>query len=276
MTVRSGAVTDLPAERGRVTLPDGRRETLWLRPRHDRNPAFILLHGGLGCVDLWFDFPQRLAARGHAVFAYSRLGHGRSDPASLPFGVDFMHREASDVLGPVIDAAGVDDTILIGHSDGASIAAIYAGSTPDSRIRALVLIAPHFVCESVCVDEIRRTVARYRNGDLRDLLARYHGENVDIAFDSWSGPWLHPDFLSWSIEEYLPRIDVPVLMIQGADDEYGTLRQMEILRGKAACPVETAVVPQCGHFPYRQQPEATLAAIEKFIRRTRRSRGQRP
>ena len=199
-------------------------------PRPDAAPTIVMLHEGLGCVGLWGAFPEQLAsATGAGVFVYSRAGYGKSSPGKLPRSVNFMDEEALDVLPRVLAAIGFQRGILFGHSDGASIATIYAGSVQDHRVRGLVLIAPHFFTEEMGLAEIRRTSDEYAAGPLRDKLKRWHGD-VDCAFRTWNGPWLHPDFRHWDITEALGYIRVPILIVQGADDQYGT-RQTN--RGRA-------------------------------------------
>jgi pimeloyl-ACP methyl ester carboxylesterase len=244
---------------------DGKRlETAWWGPSAEAAPTLVLLHEGLGCVALWRDFPERLAAAtGYGVFAWSRFGYGRSDSFPLPWSVSYMHEEALHRVGRVLDAAGVRRCVLVGHSDGASIAAIYAGGVADARVRGLVLMAPHYFVEPMCIAEIERARELYEAGDLRRRLARYH-DNVDVAFRGWNGAWLHPDFRAWDISEYLPYIRVPVLQVQGRDDPYGTIAQTAAMEAAATAPVETVLVPG-GHSPYLQAAEPTLAAVTRFV-----------
>jgi pimeloyl-ACP methyl ester carboxylesterase len=229
----------------------------------------VLLHEGLGCVSLWRDFPARLAeATGLRTLAFSRAGYGASDPEPLPWPVTFMHRQALEVLGPVLDAAGIDDAVLVGHSDGASIALVHAGGAdPTGRVRGLALLAPHVFCEDLTIRSIEAARDAYEHGDLRERLARHHGASVDNAFRGWNGAWLDPGFRAWSIEEYLPRVRVPVLVIQGEDDEYGTRRQLDAIAAACPGPVETLLLPGCGHSPHRDRPQETLRAIAAFVRR---------
>ncbi|MCC2111362.1 MAG: alpha/beta hydrolase [Hyphomicrobiales bacterium] len=238
-------------------------------PRPDEVPTLILLHEGLGAVSMWRDFPDRLAAAtGCGVFAYSRAGYGGSDPVPLPRPLTYMHDEARDVLPDLIAAIGVRRGLLVGHSDGASIAAIYAGSDAANRDRicGLVLMAPHFFVEDVSIKSIAAAKIAYETTDLRERLKRYHGDNVDCAFWGWNGAWLDPGFRAWDIREYLGRIEVPVLVVQGRDDEYGTLAQVHAAEADCTTPVTVEVLEDCGHAPFRDQPEATLAANAAFVR----------
>jgi pimeloyl-ACP methyl ester carboxylesterase len=236
-------------------------------PRSDAAPTIVILHEGLGCVGLWGTFPDKVAAAtGAGVFVYSRAGYGRSSPAKLPRPLSFMDEEALDVLPRVLASIGFQRGILLGHSDGASIATIYAGGVQDHRVRGLVLMAPHFFTEEMELAEIRRAGEAFDAGVLRDKLKRWHAD-VDGAFRSWIGPWLDPDFRKWDITEALGYIRVPILIVQGADDQYGTLRQVEVAKAECFCPVETAVLAAARHSPHRDAPEATLEAVAGFINR---------
>jgi pimeloyl-ACP methyl ester carboxylesterase len=246
-----------------IELDGARLESAWWGPAPDAAPTLVLLHEGLGCVALWRDFPERLAAAtGYGVFAWSRPGYGKSDPAPLPWPVSYMHDEALHRVGRVLDAAGVRRSILVGHSDGASIAAIYAGGVSDARVRGLVLMAPHYFVEPMCITEIERARDAYEEGGLRTRLARYH-DNVDVAFRGWNGAWLNSAFRDWDISEFLPYIRVPVVQIQGTADPYGTTAQTDAMEAASMSPVETVLVPG-GHSPYLQAAEPTLAAITRF------------
>ncbi len=255
------------ADDGFLEIGPSRLEYKMTGPRPDEAATFVLLHEGLGSVGLWGEFPMRLAdATGLGVFAYSRSGYGGSSPSVLPRRVTFMHEEARDVLPRVLDAIGLRRGILLGHSDGASIATVYAGSVEDHRIRGLVLLAPHFFTEEFGVAEIARMCEAYETTDLRAKLAKWH-HDPDNAFYNWSGPWLEPAFREWDITEELAYIRVPILIIQGEDDQYGTLRQIEVAKEECYCPVEAVVLKGIRHVPHREAPEATMAAIVDFTRR---------
>jgi pimeloyl-ACP methyl ester carboxylesterase len=229
-------------------------------------PTIVLLHEGLGSAGLWGDFPEKLAAAtGAGVFAYSRAGYGASTPATLPRPIDYMHIEALDVLPKIFDAIGFRRGLLVGHSDGASIAAIYAGGVQDHRIRGLALIAPHFIVEDISVKSIAEIKNLYETTDLRSKLKRWHS-HVDNAFYGWNDAWLNPKFRDWDISEYLAYIRVPVAIVQGADDHYGTIRQIEIAHEECYCPVDVSIITGAGHSPHREAPEATLNAIAEFAR----------
>jgi pimeloyl-ACP methyl ester carboxylesterase len=247
---------------------DGRTlETAWWGPGPDEAPTLVLLHEGLGCVALWRDFPEALvAATGCGVFAWSRLGYGNSDPVTLPRPMSYMHDEALTVLPRVLDAAGVRRAVLIGHSDGGSIAVIHAGSAQDACVRGVVLIAAHFFVEEINIASIAAIRASYEAGDLRSRLARYH-RDVDVAFRGWNDAWLDPRFRAFDITEHAACIPVPVLALQGAEDPYGTAEQLRVLERVAHRPVETRLIAGARHAPHLEAREATLAAIVPFVRR---------
>ncbi|MGA7810991.1 alpha/beta fold hydrolase [Bradyrhizobium sp.] len=234
-------------------------------PAPDQAPTIVMLHEGLGSAALWGDFPDRLrAATGAGVFVYSRAGYGASSAVTLPRPLDYMQREALDVLPKLLDRIGFRRGVLVGHSDGASIAAIYAGCVQDHRLRGLVMIAPHFVVEDVSVAAIAEIKTAYETTNLRDKLARWH-RNVDNAFHGWNRAWLDPKFRSWDISDDLAYIRVPVAILQGADDQYGTMRQIEIARQECYCPLEVTILREAGHSPHREAPEATLMMVTEFV-----------
>ncbi len=249
-----------------ISLHGKNLETAWWGPGPEAAPTLVLLHEGLGCVTLWRDFPEQLAtATGCGVFAYSRLGYGRSDPVPLPRPLSYMHDEAFSTLGLVLDAAAIRRCVLVGHSDGASIAAIYAGGVQDFRVRGLVLMAPHYFVEDFSINAIEQARAAYTEKNLRTRLARYH-DHVDVAFLGWNGAWLDPGFRAWDITEFLAYIRVPVLQLQGTEDPYGTAAQTRAAEQTSYCPVETIMVPG-GHAPHLEATSETLSAIADFTYR---------
>jgi pimeloyl-ACP methyl ester carboxylesterase len=255
---------------GALTIQGKRLETLCHGPATDRAPTIVMLHEGLGCVDLWRDFPRRLAAAtGFGVFAYSRAGYGRSDPVTLPRPLDYMTREALGTLPALLDAIGFRHGILLGHSDGASIAAIHAGSVEDFRVRGLVLMAPHFFTESSGLASIAAAREAYASGDLKTRLAKYH-VNVDSAFRGWCDAWLDPGFSAWNIADVIDYWRIPALAIQGAGDQYGTLAQIREIESRAYSPVDVEIFGDCKHSPHLDQPEKTLAAVAEFCERLER------
>ena len=252
---------------GFVSVAGTRLETRWIGPPPEDAPTLVFLHEGLGSVSMWRDFPDRLVERtGCGALIYSRAGYGKSDPAPLPKPVRFMHDEA-EILPEILAQSKIRDFILVGHSDGASISLIYAGSQASAGLKGLILEAPHVYPELHGLASITKIGEDYRTSNLRDRLARHHGANVDIAFQGWHGAWLHPDFRAWNIEEYLAAIKVPILILQGEGDEYGTWKQVEAIERQAGGPVEAIGLADCEHSPHREQPEQALQAMAEFVRR---------
>jgi pimeloyl-ACP methyl ester carboxylesterase len=255
------------ADSGFLDIGPQRLEYRMIGPKADAAPTIVMLHEGLGCVGLWGDFPDKLQkATGAGVFVYSRAGYGQSSPVKLPRPLSYMHDEARDTLPLLLDAIGFQRGLLLGHSDGASIAAIYAGSHQDHRVGGLVLIAPHFFTEDAGIKSIEEARAAYATTDLRAKLSRWH-KDVDNAFKGWNGAWLDPKFRQWDITEFLGYIRVPMLIVQGANDQYGTVKQIEAAERECYCPVEVALLPGVKHSPQRETPEVTLAAIAEFVAR---------
>jgi pimeloyl-ACP methyl ester carboxylesterase len=255
------------ADSGFLDIGVHKLEYRMIGPRPDAAPTLVLLHEGLGCVGLWNDFPDKLAkATGCGVLVYSRAGYGQSTPVRLPRPLTYMHDEARETLPLLFDIIGFERGLLIGHSDGASIAAIYAGSHQDHRVGGLVLMAPHFFTEDMGIASIEEARKAYAATDLRARLARWHAD-VDNAFKGWNGAWLDPDFRQWDITEFLAYIRVPVLIVQGEDDQYGTVKQIEVAERECYCPVEVALLPGARHSPQRDKPEETLKAMSDFVAR---------
>lgn len=246
----------------------GRRlEAAWLGPPPEQAPTMVFLHEGLGSLGLWRDIPAAAVERtGLGALVYSRAGYGGSDPCGLPRPIEYMHDEARCVLPAVLREAGVREHILFGHSDGASIALIHAGDCPQPGLRGLVLEAPHVFAEPMGLDSIAKAREAYRSGDLRQRLARHHGVNVDCAFFGWADAWLDPRFRDWNLEAFLPSIRVPALVIQGDDDEYGSAAQVDAIACRSGAPVETMLLPDCGHAPHRDRREAVLEAVARFAK----------
>jgi pimeloyl-ACP methyl ester carboxylesterase len=240
-----------------------RLEYAWYGPAQSARPPIVMLHEGLGSVALWRDFPQRLAdATGRRTLAYSRYGYGQSDPLTGPRRVDFMHTEALETLPQLLDALAIREPVLFGHSDGGSIALIHAARAQHPA-PAVVALAPHVFVEPYGVASIAAVRRSYLEGDLRAKLARYH-DDVDSAFWGWNDVWLRPDFAAWNIEALLPAIAHPVLAIQGKDDEYGTMAQLDRIE-RGVRDFRRLELGQCGHSPQRDQPEAVLAATADFL-----------
>jgi pimeloyl-ACP methyl ester carboxylesterase len=259
---------------GFLTINASDLEYRMLGPAPDQAPTIVMLHEGLGSAALWGDFPEQLqAATGAGIFLYSRAGYGASTLAHLPRPLDYMQIEAIDVLPKLLDAIGFQRGLLLGHSDGASIAAIYAGAHQDHRVQGVVMIAPHFIVEDISVNSIAEIRKAYETTDLKAKLARWHSD-VDNAFYGWNDAWLDPQFRNWDISEYLAYIRVPVAIVQGADDRYGTIRQIEIAQQECYCPVDVTILPGVGHTPHREASVATLQVAAEFALAALRTDGR--
>ncbi len=244
-----------------------RLEAAWWGPPPGEAPTLVLLHEGLGCVALWRDLPERLVeATGCGVFAWSRAGYGQSDPVTLPRPLTYMEDEARDMLPAVLDAAAIRRAVLVGHSDGASIALLHAGGTQDFRVAGLVLIAPHVMVEDVTVASIAKARDAYEATGLRTRLARYH-RDVDNAFWGWNRAWLDPAFRAWRIDDRVAFVRVPMLLIQGEADEYGTPAQLRQIEQEAYCPVQTLLVPGAAHAPQVSHSAIVVEAVAGFVAR---------
>lgn len=246
---------------------DGHRlETVLIHPERSDCPWIVFLHEGLGSVGMWKEFPQALCNAVHCRgLIYSRHGYGRSDALANARAVDYMHAEAIDVLPQLLAQLDIRQPILFGHSDGASIALIHAATYPDC-VAGVIVLAPHIFVEQLSIDSIAAASQIYRTTDLKQKLSRYH-DDPDSAFRGWNDIWLHPDFRAWSIEPLLPRICAPILAIQGEQDEYGTMAQIDELAraASAAGIVQRLKLQQCGHSPQKDQPQAVIEAAAGFI-----------
>jgi pimeloyl-ACP methyl ester carboxylesterase len=263
---RAGGAADAaaPGAEGFVEVEGLRLEVAWFGAGRSGVPI-VMLHEGLGSVSMWKDFPGRLAdATGRPVMAWSREGYGRSTPLRAKREPSFMHREALEILPALRRAMGLDDVVLFGHSDGGSIALIHAADA-GMPVSGVVVLAPHVFVEAFCLESIRRAKQVWETTDLRARLGRYH-DDPDSAFRGWNDIWLDPRFPAWNIEEVLPRIPCPVLAIQGEDDEYGTMEQIDRI-GRQCAAARLLKLAACGHSPHRDQPEAVLDATAAFIAR---------
>src|SRR3984893_1814132 len=240
-------------------------------PGSDSQAAeLVFLHEGLGSVSHWKGFPAQVAAiTGCPVTVYSRYGCGDSDVLTEPRTVRYMHDEGLRTLPDLLAAMQIENPILIGHSDGGSIALIHAGA--HDRVRGLVLLAPHVFVEELSVTSIAQAKTIFETTNLPQKLGRHH-RDAARTFWGWNNIWLHPDFRSWNIEEYLPRITCPILAIQGLDDQYGTLAQVQAIARQSGGPVEILPLAECQHSPQRDQPEAVLAAIARFVKQIDQNR----
>ena len=226
-------------------------------------PTLVFLHEGLGSVAMWRDFPARVArATKLGAVVYSRLGYGRSEPLREPRTARYLHDEAEIVLPEFLDRLEIERPILIGHSDGGSIALIHAGIAARPPA-AVVTLAAHVLVEDISVASIAAAREKFETTDVRAKLARHHAD-VDGVFWGWNRVWLSPEFRAWNIEEYLPRIRCPVLAIQGEDDEYGTMEQMRRIDAKVG-DVRLLELPNCRHSAHKDQPDAVIDAIARFV-----------
>ncbi len=232
-------------------------------PGNAHLPELVFLHEGLGSASHWKDFPALVSAStGCPVTVYSRYGSGDSDLLAEPRSLRYMHNEALATLPELLSTLHIKNPILIGHSDGASIAIIYSGA--HDRLRGAVLLAPHVFVEDLSVRSIAEAKVSFESTNLPELLGRYHRDPAR-TFWGWNDIWLHPDFRSWNIEEYLPRITCPILVIQGLDDQYGTMAQVEAIHKQSGGPVDVLKLENCRHSPQRDQAKATLEAIIRFV-----------
>ncbi|MBT6309640.1 MAG: alpha/beta hydrolase [Rhodospirillaceae bacterium] len=244
-----------------LTAAGRRLEYYWTAPHDGDSPALVFLHEGLGSAGLWRGFPAQLTAEtGLPALVYSRYGYGGSDVLAGPRNVDYMHVEAQEALPVIRDALDLDDVILVGHSDGASIALIHAAQHP---VRGLILEAPHLFVEDESIAGIEDAKAAYETTDLSDRIARRHTDG-EATFRGWNDIWLSPAFRDWNIEEYLPAITCPTLVIQGVDDEYGTEAQPATIGRESSGPVDAVMVPDCGHAPHRDATEGVLDVMADF------------
>jgi pimeloyl-ACP methyl ester carboxylesterase len=248
-----------------ITLDGCRLEYQWHGPPAGDAPTIVFLHEGLGAISRWREFPAALCARlGWSGLVYNRQGYGASDPFDAPLTPHFLHHEALDVLPRLLDTSAISRPVLFGHSDGASIALIGAGSGL-IQPAALVLEAPHVFVEDLAVASIAELRGSYGSSDLRERLERHHGTNVDLLFETWTEVWLSDEFRSWNIEDYVARVTCPTLVIQGRDDEYGTLRQVDAVADRISARVEIALLDDCRHSPHIDQPDAAEGAAATFL-----------
>jgi len=224
----------------------------------------VFLHEGLGSLRLWRDFPNRVAQEtGWTTLVYSRYGYGDSDVLAEPRrSVRFMHEEALEALPELLRALGVEFPVLVGHSDGASIALIHAGA--GHPVRGLAVMAPHVFVEEICIRSIEEAKRQFETTSLRERLGKYH-RDPRKTFYLWNDVWLDPDFRAWNIEEYLRTIRCPLIAIQGLDDEYGTMAQLDAIASQVGGPCELVKLPHCGHSPFRDQPEAVVSALSRWL-----------
>lgn len=242
-------------------------ECLWINRELSDRPLIVFLHEGLGSASMWKDWPARVCEQTQTRgLVFSRYGYGKSTPrpADEKWPVSFMHAQARDALPALFASLGLEHErpVLFGHSDGGSIALLYAAMFPD-RVQALAVAAPHIFVEDITIANIEAAREAYLTTDLSRKLGRYH-DDPDSAFWGWNDIWLNPEFRAWNIEEYLDDLACPVLAIQGEDDEYGTLEQVRGIQRRAP-QTQLCIIPRCGHSPHRDQPDTVIAALEAFL-----------
>ncbi len=249
-----------------ATIAGKRIEYRTIGTLDSQRPVLVFLHEGLGCTALWRDFPDQLCALTEcAGLIYSRLGYGGSDACDLPRPLDYMEREASDFLPAVLEHFNIKKPVLIGHSDGASISLIYAGLSNVAKPEAVIAIAPHVFCEEISIEGIEAAKEAYKHKGLKSKLEKFHGINTECAFRGWNDAWLDPAFKSWNIEKFLPNIKAPLLTIQGREDAYGTLAQIEAIEGAVSGPFGKLILDNCGHNPWLEQQAQVLSYAAEFI-----------
>lgn len=260
-----------PGETNRRRIGDVNLECLCLGPAPHEAPTIVMLHEGLGCVSMWRDFPEKVQkATGYGVFVYSRQGYGHSDACELPRPVDYLEREAVDVLPRVLESIGFQSGLLFGHSDGGTIAGQYLGAYQDHRVRGLILMAPHFFVEEENLGTIAEIERAFEADGLRERLTRHHGANVDCAFWGWSKAWKAMGETGWDVREVIAYVRVPVLYIQGKDDAYGSIAQADAVVDECYAPVDVEILADCQHSPHLEQPEKTLNLVSEFVARLNR------
>jgi pimeloyl-ACP methyl ester carboxylesterase len=250
-----------------VHVAGHRLEVAHRPPQAPDAPSIVFLHEGLGSARQWKDFPARLSSRtGSGFLAYSRWGYGGSDARPRPWPADFLEDEALVVLPGVLAAAGITRPVLFGHSDGGTIALMYAAAVPGGA-RGIISEAAHVMLEEVGVQGITRARDRFLRGDLRARLHRQHGEHVEDTVLGWTENWLRPELREWDIRARLRGVRCPVLVIQGRDDEFGTLDQVDAIVDHVGGPAEKLILDDCGHIPHRERPREVLEAAARFMER---------
>ncbi|MBL7180504.1 MAG: alpha/beta hydrolase [Pseudomonadota bacterium] len=232
----------------------------------ESNPMLVFLHEGLGCIELWRDFPETVCvSTGCAGLVYDRKGYGGSDAYKGPWPLDYLHKESQTYLPGLLQACDITKAVLIGHSDGGTIG-LMTVAMHGERICGVITEAAHIFVEDITLEGIRRAVKAFESTELKDKLARYHGENTETVFRRWADRWLSPEFYDWNIKDYLPRITCPLLVLQGQDDEYGTAAQVEGIAALVSGPVATKLIADCGHVPHFQAKETVLDEVTRFIK----------
>ena len=250
--------------RNLVTIADGRIEYSFYEVKRPVAPTIVMLHEGLGALSLWRDFPRKLSNLINcSVFVYSRHGYGQSDFINDEFDTQYMHREALHILPQILNHFEISNPILYGHSDGASIALIHTSSA-DTQIVGLILEAPQVVVEEISLDGLNGAKKAFEQGGLKASLAKHH-QKPEMIFRCWNNIWLSPEFLTWNIVPCLSNIQCPTLLIQGEEDAYGTLSQLDTIEKNISGRCEKKIMPAIGHSPHRENPELVLRSIQQFI-----------
>ena len=250
--------------RNLVTIADGRIEYSFYEVKRPAAPTIVMLHEGLGALSLWRDFPRKLSNLINcSVFVYSRHGYGQSDFINDEFDTQYMHREALHILPQILNHFEISNPILYGHSDGASIALIHTSSA-DTQAMGLILEAPHVFVEEISLDGFNGAKKAFENGGLKASLAKHH-HKPEMIFRCWNNIWLSPEFLTWNIVPCLSNIQCPTLLIQGEEDAYGTLLQLDTIEENISGNCEKKIIPGIGHSPHRENPEFVLRSIQQFV-----------
>lgn len=234
--------------------------------RANLRPTLVFLHEGLGCIEIWRDFPETLCkSTGCSGLVYDRKGYGGSETYEGPWPIDYLQKESLTYLPALLKECKIDNAFLIGHSDGGTIALIFAALN-GNMVQGVVTEAAHIFIEEITIQGIRKTVKAFETTDLKERFARYHKEDTEKIFYRWADRWLSTEFHHWNIEEYLPEITCPVLVLQGENDAYGTSRQVEGIVSQVSGPVDAKLIPDCGHTPHFQAKDRVLSEMTRFIK----------
>ncbi len=260
-------VNTLQIENTYVTVDEYRFAVKWVSPSQSaQSPVLVFLHEGLGCIDLWRYFPEQICHEtGLTGLVYDRLGHGKSDPLPQRRTPRYLHDEALKYLTPILDVSGIDNPFFIGHSDGGTIALLYAAQYPD-KTAGLITEAAHVFLEDITIQGIQRAVETYESGKLKKGLSKYHGDKTDALFYGWADTWLSAEFRNWNIVKELKTITAPSLIMQGDDDEYGTEAQVDAIVNTVQGDSKKHMISDCGHVPHFQARPVVLESMMEFIR----------
>lgn len=252
-----------------IFLSNYKLRARWLRHRknaRDTRPVLVFLHEALGCIEMWHEFPEQIAAMtGCDALIYDRLGHGKSSPLpSSSLNSDYLYTEAWESLPAVLSHCGIKRSVFIGHSDGGTIALLFSSKYPESA-GGIITEAAHVFVDDLTVKGIKKAVNAYNTSNLKDKLSKYHSSNVEPMFLRWVNIWLSSEFADWNITGNLNKINCPVLVVQGEDDEYGTVNQMKTIAGKVGGYSEELLIPDCGHIPHSQARDIFSKKLIEFI-----------